>query len=43
MDPLLGILQVASIVLLLVLSYRPVGDYLAHIYSSRKDWRGWSR
>ncbi|MET0590490.1 MAG: potassium-transporting ATPase subunit KdpA [Naasia sp.] len=39
MDPLLGILQVATIVLLLVLSYRPVGDYLAHIYSSPKDWR----
>ncbi|WP_243076024.1 potassium-transporting ATPase subunit KdpA [Microbacterium sp. SS28] len=34
-----GILQVASVVLLLALLYRPLGDAIARIYTSTKDWR----
>ena len=37
MDVFFAILQVASLVLILSLLYRPVGDYMAHIYTSRKD------
>ena len=37
MDVFFAILQVASLVLILSLLYRPVGDYIAHIYTSRKD------
>lgn len=37
MSTLLSILQVASVVLILVVLYRPLGDYMAHVYSSRKD------
>ena len=37
MDVFFAILQVASLVLILALLYRPVGDYMAHIYTSRKD------
>ncbi|NQX13353.1 potassium-transporting ATPase subunit KdpA [Microbacteriaceae bacterium VKM Ac-2855] len=37
MDTLFSILQVASVVLILVLLHRPLGDHMAHIYSSRKD------
>jgi K+-transporting ATPase ATPase A chain len=37
MDVFFAILQVASLVLILVLLYRPLGDYMAHIYSAKKD------
>ena len=33
-----GILQAATLVLLLVLLYRPLGDYLAWVFMSRRDW-----
>jgi K+-transporting ATPase ATPase A chain len=35
---LFGILQAATLVLLLVLLYRPLGDYLAWVFMSRRDW-----
>ncbi|KRE29948.1 potassium-transporting ATPase subunit KdpA [Agromyces sp. Soil535] len=38
MDVLLGLLQAATLVLILALLYRPLGDYMAHIYTSTKDW-----
>ncbi len=34
-----GILQAATLVTALVLLYRPLGDYIAHIYTSRRDLR----
>ena len=34
-----GVLQVATVVLILVLIHRPLGDYMAHLYTSRKDLR----
>lgn len=37
MDVLFAILQVATLALILVLLYRPLGEYMARIYSSRKD------
>ena len=37
MDVFFAILQVASLALILALLYRPLGDYMAHIYTSRKD------
>lgn len=37
MDTFLAILQVASVALVLVLLYRPLGDYMAHTYTSKKD------
>ena len=37
MDVFFAILQVASLVLILALLYRPLGDYMAYIYTSRKD------
>ena len=33
----LGVLQVATLLLVLALIYRPLGDYIAHIYTSTKD------
>ncbi|AJW80116.1 potassium-transporting ATPase subunit KdpA [Clavibacter michiganensis] len=39
MDTLAGILQVASVVLVLVLVHRPLGDLMARMYESRHDWR----
>ncbi|MCU1404150.1 MAG: Potassium-transporting ATPase subunit, partial [Glaciihabitans sp.] len=36
-DVAFGILQVATVVLVLVLIHRPLGDYMARIYSSAKD------
>ncbi|OUE23524.1 potassium-transporting ATPase subunit KdpA [Clavibacter michiganensis] len=39
MDALAGILQVASVVLVLVLVHRPLGDLMARMYESRHDWR----
>lgn len=35
----LGVLQIASVVLILVLLYRPLGDWIARVYTSAKDWR----
>ncbi|ROP50205.1 MULTISPECIES: potassium-transporting ATPase subunit KdpA [unclassified Rathayibacter] len=37
MAAFLAILQVASAALILVLLHRPLGDYMAHLYSSPKD------
>lgn len=34
-----GILQLATVVLLLALLYRPLGDGIAHVYTSTTDWR----
>ncbi|RFA16625.1 potassium-transporting ATPase subunit KdpA [Subtercola boreus] len=39
MDTFLAILQVASLVLLLVLIHRPLGDYMAMIYTGKRDLR----
>jgi len=39
MEVLFAVLQAATLVLILALVYRPLGDYMAHIYSSSKDWR----
>ncbi|MFT2753327.1 potassium-transporting ATPase subunit KdpA [Clavibacter sp. Sh2088] len=39
MDTLAGILQVASVVLVLVLVHRPLGDLMARMYESRRDLR----
>ena len=39
MDVLFAVLQAATLVLVLALIYRPLGDYMAHIYTSTKDWR----
>ncbi|CAQ00582.1 potassium-transporting ATPase subunit KdpA [Clavibacter sepedonicus] len=39
MDTLAGILQVASVVLVLVLVHRPLGDLMARMYESRHDTR----
>ncbi len=39
MAVLFAILQVASLALILALLYRPLGDYMAHIYSSSKNLR----
>ncbi|SMQ75370.1 potassium-transporting ATPase subunit KdpA [Agreia sp. VKM Ac-1783] len=36
---LLAILQVGALALVLVVIHRPLGDYMAHIYSSTKDLR----
>lgn len=34
-----GILQLGTVVLILALLYRPLGDWIAHVYTSAKDWR----
>ena len=34
-----GILQVATLILILAVIYRPLGDYIAHVYQSRRDLR----
>jgi K+-transporting ATPase ATPase A chain len=39
MDALLAVAQAATLVLVLALVYRPLGDYLAHVYTSERDWR----
>ncbi|MEY9931402.1 K+-transporting ATPase ATPase A chain [Catenulispora sp. GP43] len=38
-DTWAGLLQVAALVLLLAVSYRPLGDYMAHILTTRKHSR----
>lgn len=39
MDVLLAVLQAATLVLILALVYRPLGDYMAHLYTSDRDWK----
>lgn len=34
-----GILQICTVLLILALLYRPLGDWIAHTYASTKDWR----
>ena len=34
-----GILQIATVLLILALLYRPLGDWIARVYTSAKDWR----
>jgi K+-transporting ATPase ATPase A chain len=38
-DSVAGWLQVGLLVLLLAAAYRPLGDYMAHILTSRKHWK----
>ncbi|HXH34161.1 MAG TPA: potassium-transporting ATPase subunit KdpA [Plantibacter sp.] len=38
METLFAILQVSTLVLVLVLLYRPLGEYMARIYTSKKDF-----
>ncbi len=38
-DTWAGIAQVATLVLLLVVAYRPVGDWMAHVYTPTKHAR----
>ena len=39
MDVLFAVLQAATLALILALVYRPLGDYMAHIYTTTKDWK----
>lgn len=39
MDRVFAILQVATVVLVLVVLHRPLGDYMAHVYTSTKHAR----
>ena len=34
-----GVLQIATVVLILALLYRPLGDWIARTYTAGKDWR----
>lgn len=34
-----GILQIATVLLILALSYRPLGDWIARTFTADKDWR----
>jgi potassium-transporting ATPase potassium-binding subunit len=34
-----GVLQIATVVLILVLLYRPLGDWMARVFTAVKDWR----
>jgi K+-transporting ATPase ATPase A chain len=34
-----GVLQIATVILILALLYRPLGDWIARTYTSAKDWR----
>jgi K+-transporting ATPase ATPase A chain len=38
-DTVAGLLQAGALLLLLVLVYRPLGDYMAHVFTSEKHWR----
>ncbi|WP_371616968.1 potassium-transporting ATPase subunit KdpA [Streptomyces sp. NBC_00454] len=39
MSPVLaGVLQLLALIAALALSYRPLGDYMARVYSSKKHW-----
>ncbi|MFB7891831.1 potassium-transporting ATPase subunit KdpA [Microbacterium sp. NPDC056044] len=37
--PWAGVLQIATVVLILALLYRPLGDWIARTYTAEKDWR----
>ncbi|MFF2273524.1 potassium-transporting ATPase subunit KdpA [Agromyces sp. NPDC058136] len=39
MEPLFAVMQAATLALILALLYRPLGDYMARLYSSERDWR----
>jgi K+-transporting ATPase ATPase A chain len=39
MDALFGVLQILTVVVVLVALYRPLGDYMARIFTSKKDLR----
>jgi K+-transporting ATPase ATPase A chain len=39
MSALFGVLQILTVVVILVALYRPLGDYMAAIYTSKKDLR----
>ncbi|WP_350347989.1 potassium-transporting ATPase subunit KdpA [Agromyces sp. G08B096] len=39
MGALFAVLQAATLALILALLYRPLGDWLAHVYTMTKDWR----
>ena len=39
MEVLFAVLQAATLFLILALIYRPLGDYMAHIYTTTKDWK----
>jgi K+-transporting ATPase ATPase A chain len=38
-DVVAGSLQIAALLILLALAYRPLGDYMARVYSDERDWR----
>jgi K+-transporting ATPase ATPase A chain len=41
MNPTLaGILFLSSLVIALALSYRPLGDYMARVFTGKTHWRG---
>ena len=39
MDVLFAVLQAATLVLILAHVYRPLGDYMAHLYTTTTDWK----
>lgn len=39
MEVLFAVVQAATLALALALIYRPLGDYMAHLYTSDKDWK----
>ena len=39
MEGLFAVLQAATLALVLALIYRPLGDYMAHLYTTDKDWK----
>ncbi|WP_394554239.1 potassium-transporting ATPase subunit KdpA [Agromyces sp. MMS24-JH15] len=39
MAALFAVFQASTLALLVALMYRPLGDYMAHVYTSRRDWR----
>ncbi|MRG59650.1 potassium-transporting ATPase subunit KdpA [Agromyces sp. CFH 90414] len=39
MDVLFAVVQAATLALILALLYRPLGDYLARVYSTDRDWK----
>ncbi|MEV0086323.1 potassium-transporting ATPase subunit KdpA [Saccharopolyspora sp. NPDC050642] len=38
-SPMVGLVQVGLLILAIGVVYRPLGDYLAHVYTSEKHWR----
>ncbi|HEY9365357.1 MAG TPA: potassium-transporting ATPase subunit KdpA [Agromyces sp.] len=39
MDAMFAVLQAATLALILALLYRPLGDYMARLYTSDRDWK----